>query len=40
MVLLEGCVVSAMKVAEELGVTVPWKKPIANTNVMLDKGQG
>jgi hypothetical protein len=39
MVLLEGCVVSAMKVAEELGVTVPWKKPIANTNVMLDKGQ-
>ncbi|KAG4253871.1 hypothetical protein BFJ72_g14753 [Fusarium proliferatum] len=26
MVLLEGCVVSAMRVAEEFGVTIPWKK--------------
>jgi hypothetical protein len=26
MVLLEGCVVSAMRVAEDFGVTIPWKK--------------
>ncbi|RKK59760.1 hypothetical protein BFJ69_g17284 [Fusarium oxysporum] len=39
MVLLEGCVVSAMRVAEEFGVTVPWKKSTTNNHVMLDEGQ-
>lgn len=33
MVLLEGCVVSAMRVADDLGVKVPWREYLDNTSV-------